>query len=77
MIELCPLSKSADTVMVRIWKNELPVALRYLDTRIHPSLYPTISLHANKATVSCEMITPNMIEHLPTYFVSDYVNKKN
>lgn len=75
MLELCTLSPAAGTAMVRLWKNELPVALRYLDIRGHPSLYPTVSLYANGATVACELITPNMIEQLPTYFVSSSLDR--
>lgn len=71
MIELCNLPKSSTFTLVRIWKNELPIALRYVDlTGSDGVMYPTVSLVANGSTVQCDVITPNMIEQLPTYFVS-------
>ena len=71
MIELCSLPKTMSSILVRIWKNDLPVALRYVDYKdCDGRLYPTVSLVANGSTVQCEVITPNLIEQLPAYFVS-------
>jgi len=70
MIEACFLTKDCDFILVRLWKNELPVALRYIQLTDAQDIFPTLSLFANGGFVSCEVITPNRIEALPTYFVS-------
>ncbi|KAF6024262.1 hypothetical protein EB796_017433 [Bugula neritina] len=71
MIEVCHRGEGSNSVMVRVWKNELPVALRSLDIKDHKELYATVSLFANGSPVACELITPNKIEHLPTYYVNN------
>lgn len=71
IMELCDLPPDSNLALVRIWKNNLPIALRYIGVpNKHTLLYPTVSLLSHAATVTCDVIPPNMIEQLPSYFVS-------
>ena len=69
ILELCDLPVSSDVVLIRIWKNNLPVALRYVQLSEQAALYPTVSLLSKSAVIQCDVIPPNVIEQLPSYFV--------
>lgn len=74
MIEVCSLPKSSNTILVRLWKNDLPVALRYVALQDTKPVYPTVSLFSNSSYVECELIPPNMIVQLPAYFVGVFLH---